>query len=372
MEENTITLDLFDDNQNVPLLEDEVSKQKKQTEQVVEEDEIDFTTEEDEDVNSDSDIENEEDEDNNLSEEDKELLDKVKSLKEIGALFLPDNYEIESLEKAVQDSEYLRNQAALNSIYQGIPDTEIPGIGNARDLFKFIVETGGKDLNSFVKVNDTTSYDKFDLDNAEDCKTILRAAYKKKGFSDAKVEKLIARAEDDLELDTEAKEELDALKAFDAKEKERIYQESRLAKQKEEELKEHRFNELVGTLQREKEFAGYKIPEAAKEGALRNIYREVKLADGTKMSEFDYRLKNIVLQDPKLTLAVSDILNRIVKDSKTGEYKLDLSHISELEETKATKKLKDAIDKLSVGTSRFKDSSVTTKSKKNDWDNVAL
>ncbi len=371
MEQNTITLDLFDDNQNVPLLEDEVSKQKKQTEQVVEEDEIDFTTEDTEE-DTDSDIENEGNEYDTLSDDDKELLDRVKSLKEIGALFLPDDYEIESLEKAVQDSEILRNQAALNSIYQGIPNTEIPGIGNARDLFKYIVETGGKDLSSFVKVNDTTSYDKLDLDNTEDCKTILRTAYKKRGFSDAKVEKLIARAEDDLELDTEAKEELETLKALDVKEKERIFQESKLAKQKEEELKENRFNELVGTLQREKEFAGYKIPEAAKEGALRNIYREVKLADGTKMSEFDYRLKNIVLQDPNLTLAVSDILNRIVKDSKTGEYKLDLSHISEIEETKATKKLKDAIDKLSTGTSRFKDSSVTTKSKNNDWDRVAL
>ena len=212
MEQNTITLDLFDDNQNVPLLEDEVSKQKKQTEQVVEEDEIDFTTEDTEE-DTDSDIENEGNEYDTLSDDDKELLDRVKSLKEIGALFLPDDYEIESLEKAVQDSEILRNQAALNSIYQGIPNTEIPGIGNARDLFKYIVETGGKDLSSFVKVNDTTSYDKLDLDNTEDCKTILRTAYKKRGFSDAKVEKLIARAEDELELHTEAKEELETLKA---------------------------------------------------------------------------------------------------------------------------------------------------------------
>jgi hypothetical protein len=373
MEDNTLELDLFDDGIDIPTLveeKDEKKEVKKPIEnEVIDEDSLDLS-EDDEEVIEEVDTD---EEDSDLSEEDRELLDRVKSLKEIGALYLPDNYEIESLEKAVQDSEYLRNQAALNSVYQGIPETEIPGIGNARELFKFIVETGGKDLSSFIKVSDSTNYDKFDLDNSEDCKTILRTAYKKKGFSDAKVEKLISRAEDDLELDTEAKEELDSLKAFDAKEKERIYNEAKQAKIKEEEVKENRFNELVHTLQREKEFAGYKIPENAKEGALRNIYREVKLADGTKMSEFDYRMKNIVLQDPKLTLAVSDILNRIIKDTKTGEYKLDLSHISNIEETKATKKLKDAIDKLSSTPSRFKDSATASnKSKGNDWERVAF
>lgn len=374
MEDNTINLDLFDDVSDLPLLEN-TSKDKKIVSEDTEKDniiDVDDDTIEDDNVNNDSnDNFNDDSDDNeNYTEEEKELLEKVESLKTIGALFLPDNYEVESLEKAVQDSEQLRNNAAINSVFESIPDKNIPGIGNARELFKYLVGTGADSLESFVKVNDTSFLEKYDLDNTEHQKEILKTYYKRKDFSDTKIDRLISKHEDDLELDIEAKDAFDELQILDKKEKDNILKESKERKLKEEQLKEDRFNELAYTLQKENEFAGYKIPENAKEGALRNLYREVKLADGTKMSEFDYRLKNVVLQDPKLTLAVSDILNRIVKDTKTGEYKLDLSHISKIEETKATKKVKDAIDKLSSTQSKFKDSANSKRNKVDNWDSV--
>ena len=72
------------------------------------------------------------------------------------------------------------------------------------------------------------------------------------------------------------------------------------------------------------------------------------------MSDFNYRLHEVVLQDPRLTLVLSDVLNRLTTDKKTGEIYFDFNNLLTKAETKVTKSIKDKIDSLSGNANKFK------------------
>ncbi len=116
------------------------------------------------------------------TDEEKALVQQVIDLKEMGALFLPDDYEVETLEKAVQDSEALRNQVATKTVFSQIPDVEVPGIGNAKDLFLYLYEHGGTDIAKFKSNFGIDQFDpkSFDLTKEEDRRSVLTKYYTEK------------------------------------------------------------------------------------------------------------------------------------------------------------------------------------------------
>ena len=138
---NQVTIDPMKD------LEKAISKSKQKNDLTSKKDE-DEDEDQDDDVledNSETQDDNP-DENEELTDEEKNLLQQVQDLKEIGALFLPDDYEVESIEKAIEDSQIYRNSIAVNTIFNTIPDIEIPGVGNAKDLFVYLYEHKGKSV----------------------------------------------------------------------------------------------------------------------------------------------------------------------------------------------------------------------------------
>lgn len=317
-------------------------------------------------------VENTDQEEVEHTEEEKELIQKVVDLKEMGALFLPDDYEIESLDKAVQDSEAFRNQVATKSVFDKIPDVEVPGVGNAKDLFLYLFEHGGEDIEKFKSNFGSESFDpkSFDLAQEEDRRKVLEIFYQKKGFNDVKTKKMVDKIFDDMDDDTEAAEALGELTTLDAKAKQEHLKELETGKIQKQKDAQDAYNMMHGILEKNQVVGGYPIANEEKGKALNSLYSQVNVG-GQAMSDFDYRLNGVVLRNPELTLALSAILNTLVEDPKTKSVSFDLSKISRQEKTKAVKNLKEITSRVTAGKKNFSSSSDDTSGKKGfSWNNV--
>lgn len=311
--------------------------------------------------------ENENSQDN---EEDNDLSKKFDSLVELGYLHLPEDYKKptteEEFEEAIAESDRYRRQTVAKDLWNSLPE-------DGRELLEYML-TGGKDVKSFRDIQ-SKSLDlaNIDLTDEEDQKKVLKAFYIRKGFTEEKAEKQVQFVDNLLELDTESKEAFNELKELDNQDKLALTKKAKEEKEKRERVEKERWQILNETLSKTEDFGGgYVIGKNAKPKALRSLYSEIELEDGSKTTDFKYRLNNVVLQDPKLTLVLSDILNRLEQDKKTGELYFNFSNLSKSAETKVTKGLKDKLDQLTQSTSRFKGGSASDGTKKGefDWNSV--
>jgi len=345
-------LEQFDDNELFDLADISTGTDDNDTENEDLSTNITIPTEDMEEFEKGDESEEEDDDREDYDEEEEEddsfeeATEKVKALQELGYLILPDDYKIESVEKAIQDSEYNRENISLQKVFNKLPDQEIEGYGSIKELFKNIVNNNIQNIDTLKNSDAANILDNLDLENTADQKKILTMFYKAKGFSDAKANKYIERAEDSLELDEDSKEAYDFMKEDIINQRQLKLDNERQAAEQKEKADIARFNELKQTLTTSEDFGNYKIPKTEKEKALHSLYRPVTIGDGTTMTEFDYRLNEVVLKDPKLTLALSDILNRITKDNKTGAFSFDFSNIRKAAETTTVKNYKKAIDSI--------------------------
>lgn len=387
MEDNTIDLfddvlsnDIFKDTDADILAKKDLKKEEQKKEEIQFEDSDESTEEETteevekEEVEATEESESEEQESEELTEEDKDLLQQVVDLKEMGALFLPDDYEVESLEKAIQDSEAYRNDVAVKTVFNKIPDVEIPGIGNAKDLFAYMFEHGGDDVAKFRATFGVESFNpsNYDLEKEEDRRKVLDLFYAKKGFNESKRTRYIDKLVADLEDETEAKEALNELQELDKIEKQKHLQELKNQQLEKERLAEEAFNQQNYILEKNDVVGGYPLSKDEKPKALNSLYRQVNVG-GEIMSEFDYRLKGVVLRNPELTLALSAILNTLAQDPKNKQMYFDLSKFEKREKTKAVSKLKEITSRVTAGKRKLNsrgDEDLQTKDKGFNWGNV--
>lgn len=363
---NQVTIDPMKD------LEKAISKSKQKN---------DLTSKKDEDEDQDDDVleDNSETQDDNhdeneeLTDEEKNLLQQVQDLKQIGALFLPDDYEVESIEKAIEDSQIYRNSIAVNTIFNTIPDVEIPGIGNAKDLFVYLYEHKGKSVEDFKSTFGVESFDasEFDLEKESDRRKVLDIYFTKKGFTEVKKNKLIDKIFDNVEDEQEAKDALEELDQISAKEKEEHLEKLKEQKLRAEEEAQQTYNYMLGILDKNNNVGGFPIGKNEKPKALNSLYRQVNV-NGQVMTDFDYRLRNVVLQNPELTLALSAFLNTLSSDN-TGKPFFDLSKIEKQEKTKIVSNLQKIAGRVQSGSKRLTssaDDSIDNKKGKFKWDSV--
>lgn len=315
-------------------------------------------------------FENEDDE-QEPSEDEQELLEQVKSLKEMGALFLPDDYEIESLEKALEDSHNYRNNVAVNSVFEQLPNVEIPGLGNTKDLFLYLYQHGGTDIEKFKSTFGESSFNptKYNLENEDDRRKVIDLYYSKKGFSEAKAKKIVDKIFDDFEDEEEAAEALGELTKISAQEQQNHLKQLETEKLKKQELAEQAYNQQLEILKTKDVVGGYPIGKTEKSVALNSIYKKVNVA-GKEMTDFDYRLQGVVLRNPELTLALSAFLNTLSQDSK-GNINFDLSKFERKEKTKAVRNLKEEVSRVISGKRKMTSSSNEDRRKDGfKWDSV--
>lgn len=304
-----------------------------------------------------------------VSEEIKQHQDRFKQLTEVGALYLPEDYEVptteETWEKALKDSEEFRQKDAVSAIWEQLPE-------EGRPLLEYML-AGGKDIKKFKEVF-TPDFDisKIDINDEEHQKQVLQTYYQKKGFTPEKAKKQVEIVENLMELQSEAKEAYEELKETDIQDKTKLMQEAAQSKKQREEVETKRWNLLQTTLEKNDDFGGgYIIGKKAKPKALESLYKQVKLEDGSVTTDFNYRLRHVVLQDPKLTLVLADLLNKLKQDDKTKELYFDLSNIKAVAETKITKNLQDRLDTLAQTGNKFKGSNAAEEKEKSQfWDRV--
>jgi len=316
-------------------------------------------------------VEEKEEDSEDFTEEEKETFEQVKSLKEIGALFLPDDYEVESLEKAIKDSDNYRNTVALNTVFNKIPDIDIPGLGNAKDLFVYVYEHGGSNLEDFKNTFGDNSFNptNYNLQEETDRRKVLELYYSKKGFNDAKTKKLVDKIFDDFEDESEATEALGELVKIDAQNKQAHLAELEQNKIKKEQLAKEEYNNQLNILKTKDTIGGYTMGKDEKPKALNSLYTKVNVA-GKEMSDFDYRLNAVVLRNPELTLALSAFLNTLNQD-KEGNINFDLSKFERKEKTKAVRNLKEDVSRIISGKRKLNSSSEDNTRKSGfSWDNV--
>lgn len=305
-------------------------------------------------------------EDENVDPESLEA--KYNTLIELGYLELPEDYKTptteEELEKAVNDSKVYRQEQAVAAIWESLPEEGKP-------LLEYLLN-GGKDIESFQKVHSQfPNLETIDLNDVEAQKQVMKMFYTKKGFTEAKANKQVEILENLMELETEAKDALTELKQIDKQEKENLIKQAKEHTAKKEEAENKRWQILQQTLNTTEDFGGgYTIGKKAKPTALQSLYKQVRTEDGTVTTDFNYKLRNVVLQDPKLTLVLSDMLNRLTQDKKTGEIYFDFSHIQERAETKVTKGFSEKLDRLADAGNKFKSGNIVTKSGGFDWESV--
>lgn len=343
-----------------------VKKKKEPEEEEIEDDDIDIDIV-DETPEKKGKIDSGEDEEE-VPEEIKEHKQKFEQLSELGVLYLPENYPIpksdEEWEKALTDSNQYRKQELLNETFGELPE-------DGKALLQYMLE-GGKDINKFKETYfPEIDYNKIDITKEENQKKVLQVFYEKKGFSPEKAKKQVEIVENLMELETEATDALTELREEDKKNKLALIEEEKKNKALKETREKERWDVLAKTAEKYDDFGGgYSIGKKAKTRALESLYKQVKLEDGSVTTDFNYRLRHVVLQDPKLTLVLSDMLNRLKVDEKSKELYFDLSNFKRSEETKITKSIKEKLDSFTPNKFKGGSGSDSSRDTTKFWDRV--
>ena len=301
---------------------------------------------------------------------DVDYTEKFNSLKELGYIHVPDDYQFDgteaSLEKAIEDSDKYRMRDAAISLWNQLPDTFKP-------LLEYALK-GGTDINKYKEVFVSgEDVDNLDLSNEEHQRAAVRELYKARGFSEAKIQKDITRMEDSGDLADEAAEAVQELKQLKQSKRSEELKRVELEKKSKELKEQEAFNVLKRTVEESEDLNGYQIPKAKRNEVLNSLYKKVRDEDGNFTTDFNYKLNKVVLRDPRLVLVLSDLMSRIQEDESGNKY-FDFSHINKKAESEAAKKLKRSIDIATSTVSKTGTNAAdkTLNSKTFDWESVVI
>jgi hypothetical protein len=296
----------------------------------------------------DDDEENEEDSE---EEEESEVIDVDKTIASYikkGYLFLPDDYEYEdtpeAIQKAFEDSEKYRDQAAIE------------------EAIKFLTSEEGLDL---VKIKESKSkikkYADVDVYSADDNTKIntLKEYYKSKGFDE---DETAEKIEDLEELDKTDKEFKKALSYMQDKEEKEIAAEADKLRNKRKEEKENfeKSQKLIKETLDKGVINGYAISKESATNIMKSIYTPVQKEDGTAATTFNEKL-SAALQNPNTLLVLADMLNNMTDDG------FEFKDMKVKATSDATKIVKKSIRDLKNTNTKSKVSGKQSQSKK-DFD----
>lgn len=152
--------------------------------------------------------------------------------------------------------------------------------------FDEFVANGGDPKKFFDKVYGGLDTSKLDLKNEEHQKQIIRELYRRKGFSESKIEKNIQRISDMDELEEEAKDAYSEIEEMREAERESVVEEQRIAKEKEEKARMQFVETVESKINSTNDVYGIKISKKDKEELMKHVFEVGK--DGKTQQQRDY------------------------------------------------------------------------------------
>lgn len=248
-----------------------------------------------------------------------------------------DDEEIEELELVTAFTDLF-----IQELGWELTDDEKPK--SAKELVKFMQDTIEsnsqpkyasdeiKELDEFVKAGGNLgdfyskvytpelNLDKLDLEKESNQKAVIAENLRHKGYSETRIEKLIARYEEAGSLEDEAKDSYEEVKEFKEKTKKELLEQQR--KQYDENLKEQlKFVQNVEEIiKSSSDIRGIEIPEKDKKALMEYIFKPD--TDGMTKYQKDYssNLKNLV-ESAYFTMKKDTLVKQIEKKASTDAIK---------------------------------------------------
>jgi hypothetical protein len=183
------------------------------------------------------------------------------------------------------------------------------------------VKNGGKLQEFYSKVyNPELDLSTINLEKESHQKLVIKSNLKHKGYSDTRIEKLIARYEETGSLEDEAKDSYEEEKEFEQKTKKELLEQTK--KQAEESMKEQlKFVQNVEEIIKSSDsIRGIDISEKDKKSLMEYIFKPE--ADGTTkyQKEYSSNLKNLV-ESAYFTMKKDTLVKQIEKKASTDAIK---------------------------------------------------
>ena len=183
------------------------------------------------------------------------------------------------------------------------------------------VKDGGNLRDFYSKVyTPEINLDKINLEKVPDQKAVISANLKHKGYSDSRIEKLIARYEENEELEDEAKDSFEEEKEYKEKTKKELLEQTK--KQAAESTKEQlkfvkNVEDIIST---SSTIRGIDISEKDKKSLIEYIFKPE--SDGSTKYQKDYssNLKNLV-ESAYFTMKKDTLVKQIEKKASTNAIK---------------------------------------------------
>lgn len=288
-----------------------------------------------------------------LTDEDKELLTAYEEsvpkveidfnrLTEKGYLQIPEGFTFDGSEDKEAEllayNDGLKRKAFAEELYNELPEEFKP-------VLEYVL-AGGTDYKSLLSTPDVASIKEEDLSDETKAEVVLHQFYKNKGFSEAKIKKLVDQAKQSEELTIEAKDALVSLKTdFDNTNKAKVEaQKTAKIKEQEEAIENQRI--YVNTVKALNEVAGYKLSEADKRKMIDSNLKPLrfKSPEGpVETTEFNYKLNQYMNDPQKFALLQFYVMSDF-----------NIPNAAKRADSEAVKKLKDKLQLLSKGDTQSK------------------
>lgn len=287
---------------------------KKSTSKKVEKEQED---DEEEEVEDDSNEEDNESQSTTNPDGDEEEIEEVELVSAFTDLFAAElGWEIGEDEKPKTAKElvkYMQNIIESNSEPKYAND-------EIKELDEY-VKNGGKLQEFYSKVyNPELDLSTINLEKESHQKLVIKSNLKHKGYSDTRIEKLIARYEETGSLEDEAKDSYEEEKEFEQKTKKELLEQTK--KQAEESMREQlKFVQNVEEIIKSSDsIRGIDISEKDKKSLMEYIFKPE--ADGTTkyQKEYSSNLKNLV-ESAYFTMKKDTLVKQIEKKASTDAIK---------------------------------------------------
>lgn len=289
---------------------DPADSKKKPTKQVVEEQEDEEESSEEEEVDDEPATSTNPDGD----EEEIEEVELVTAFADLFAEELGWEFGEDEKPKSAKDLvKYMQDIIEANSTPKYASD-------DIKELDEF-VKNGGNLSDFYSKVyTPELNLDKIDLEKESNQKAVIAENLRHKGYSETRIEKLIARYEETGSLEDEAKDSYEEVKEFKEKTKKELLEQQK--KQAEESMKEQlKFVQNVEEIIKgSSTIRGIDISEKDKKSLMEYIFKPE--ADGTTKYQKDYssNLKNLV-ESAYFTMKKDTLVKQIEKKASTDAIK---------------------------------------------------
>ena len=255
-------------------------------------------------------------------------------LQDNGMLFLDDSFEfdgtIEGLEKALSQTKNNLPNEAYKAFWERLPDEWKPALRYAI--------AGGTDVAKYLQTFESKKLEDLDIENSvEDQKEVLRTFYKKTTrYDDAKITKFIDRLQAMGDLEEEAVQALDELKAVEQQERNALAEQEEAARQAAlNEWKERRDN--LSNLIESSSF----IEKDRKGKVKAYLFNELKHGSGEYTTQFDSTLRAIS-QNPEHLVQLADLL----LDSYDSKKGFNLERFTQKTASKAVKNIRQRLEAI--------------------------